>query len=101
MVVGDAVPDIEEESAARPQHAKRLTVALDLVGQEHHAELTGDDVECRILEWQRQCICLLPCDPAPKQRLRCGVVQHGLIEVGCDDPGLCWETGYDRGCEHA
>ena len=47
LVFLDPVPDAEHKPAARPQHAQRLAIASDLVGEKHRAELAGDDIERR------------------------------------------------------
>ncbi len=45
-VVGvEGVPDVEEEQAAGGEHAAHLAVGRDLVGEEHHPELAGHQVE--------------------------------------------------------
>ena len=84
FVLRDAVPDVEEETPARPQHAARLPVALDLVGKEHRAELAGHDVEAPIAERQRQRVGLLPLDAAAGLPPRC-LVEHRLVEIGRHD----------------
>ena len=60
FVVGDPVPDVEEETTLRLQDAAGLPVAFHPVGKEHDAELAGDDIECPILERQGERIGLSP-----------------------------------------
>jgi hypothetical protein len=84
-VVGlDAVPHVEHERAARPQHAPRLGERLRLVGEEHGAELARDDVEAGIVERQRHRVGRLPAH-RPRGADARGLVEHGGIEVGGDD----------------
>jgi hypothetical protein len=82
------VPDVEEETPERAQHAASLAVALDLVRKEHDAELAGDGIKAVSFERQRQRIGLSPCDAPLKIAPARGAIQHRLVEIGCDDPAL-------------
>jgi hypothetical protein len=82
------VPHVEKEPAARLQDAARLAVSPNLVGKEHRAELAGHDVEASVRERQGEGVGLPPGDPAIAGLPRRGMIEHRLIEIGCDDPGL-------------
>lgn len=83
-VLFDAIPYVKEQRAARPQHATRFCESRGLVGKEHRAELTDDDIEACIVERQLQRVRLPPCHGASDGRRR-GAIEHRLIQIGRDD----------------
>ena len=77
-------------SSSRPQTLKtrRLAERRDLVGKEHHPELAGDSRESRVGKGPGLGVGLLPGDRACAA-LRCGEVEHCLVEIagGDGNPG--------------
>src|SRR4029079_16535156 len=63
IVLLDAIPGAEQETAARLQDAASLAIASDPVRKEHHPELAAHDIERAVVEWQVESIGLLPGDP--------------------------------------
>src|SRR6516225_8748828 len=49
----DAIPYIEQKPPARLEDPLGLAVARLTVRKEHDTELTKNDIECTIFEWQR------------------------------------------------
>jgi hypothetical protein len=84
--VFDTVPDIEDELATRFQDAPRFPIGFLFVGNEHHPELTDHRIECAVGKWQRLRISLLPAHTGRRYPLG-GMVEHGLVEVGCNNAG--------------
>src|SRR5664280_3178332 len=66
------------------QDSPCFAIARCAVGKEHRAELATNEIEGRIFKRQRQRIRLAPFDPSVGRLSRCGVVDHRLVEVGCD-----------------
>ena len=50
LVAVEVVPDVEQEEATGLKHAADLSVGVWPVGEEHRAELAGDEVEARVGE---------------------------------------------------
>ncbi len=88
FIVGDFVPDVEEETATRLKNAAGFPVGRNLVREKHGAELAGDDIERFILKRQGERIGLPPGDSIGLRLLRCGMIQHRLVEIGRHDAGV-------------
>jgi hypothetical protein len=74
--------------AAGLEDAARLPVTLHLVRKEHHTKLARHGVEDFRQEWKGQRIGLLPRYPA-MTLLPCGtMIEHRLVEIGCDNTRL-------------
>jgi hypothetical protein len=101
LVRRDPVPDVEEEAPTGLEHAPRFPIALHLVGEEHDPELARHDIECSILERQGERVRLPPGDPPiiglPRRRM----IQHGLVEVGRQDPRARGKHHGKRAGQHA
>jgi len=83
-IVRDAVPHVEQVSAARLQHAPGFRVALAAIRKEHRAELAADDVEFAVVERQHQRIGLAPGHAGIVTLTLLRDREHGLVEIGCD-----------------
>ena len=98
----DAVPDVEKVPPTGLQHPPRFAIGRDTVGEEHRAELAADEAEARVFERQGLGIRLAPFDVIRSVLLRGGVIEHRLIEVGCQIAGTgrqAWgqPAGHDAG----
>jgi hypothetical protein len=71
---------VEEEDAARTEHATGLREGSRLVGEEHGAELAHDGVERAVRKGQLHRVRRAPLDRARGSHRR-GLVQHGLIQI--------------------
>jgi len=98
FVAGDRIPDIEKIMAAGPKDPSDLAVAFRLVGEEHHAELAGRDIETPVGERQIHRVGLLPSDVDVSGRMGSGKIEHGLVEV-CRDNARALETRRQRARE--
>ena len=78
------VPDAQDIAAARPQDAMALSVASDLIGIEHDAELADRGVERLACERQREGVRLPPGDPSRLQALR-RRFEHRSAQIRRDD----------------
>jgi hypothetical protein len=78
----DGVPDTEDKAPTRPQHATRLGVTGDPVGEVHRAKLPANDVERSIFERQVERVRLPPFDADIGPLPGGGAVEHRRVEVG-------------------
>ena len=85
----DPVPGVEDQSAARFQHAPRLRVSGDAIGKEHHTELATDNVETVVIEGQRQGIRRAPFDTRVRALNPRRPIEHRLVEVCHDITRVC------------
>src|SRR5207248_5045714 len=76
FVFVDFGPYVEAKTTTRLEHAAGLPIALDLVREEHDAELARNDVEFLILERQGERVGLPPCDATLKSFRRSSSVKH-------------------------
>ena len=91
-VLLDAIPYVEQEASSWLQDSPCFAVASCAVGKEHRAELAANEIEGCIFKRQRQGIRLPPRDPGVGRLLRCGVVDHRLVEVGRDIARARWQS---------
>src|SRR5258708_34011095 len=60
VVFLDLVPHVEEEASTGLKYTARLRISFVLVGEEHHAELAGENVEACVDEGQSEGASLVP-----------------------------------------
>src|SRR5690348_2536222 len=84
FVLRDAVPDVENKETSRLEHPAYLGERLGFVRKEHGAKLAHGGIEFAVGEGKRHGVCLLPPNRTYGPH-RCRFVQHGLIQIRCDD----------------